>query len=303
MTHVEGWESAGEVLARMTQKSPARRRGRWVTFALVAVLLVQLIVAVMLQGLIPTWAGHDFTLYRDAASRWLATGEFYSAYQLAGPYPVVADEILYPPVALVLFVPFVYLPEVLWIAVPLAIIAWSVWSSKPSPLGWTVILFLVTFPQWRPVSYAVDIAVNGNPVLWVAAFVALASRYPVFGPFTLLKPTPAVVPFALVGIRHRSWWIGLAVFAGLCLAFLPMWGQYVTVLTNARGADLLYGLTGVPLLLLAGIGRWYDERARAIGARAAGPRSAMGPRLHDYLRGHGSARDGGNASDTARSHP
>lgn len=67
--------------------------------------------------------GIDVDLYIDAARRWLATGQFYEAYQLNGSYQITLGDVLYPPVALVLFVPFVVLPGVLWWVVPLAL--WS----------------------------------------------------------------------------------------------------------------------------------------------------------------------------------
>lgn len=226
------------------------RRTRLAAMTLGAVLLVQVIAAAMLSPSIPNWAAHDFVLYRDAAARWLSSGEFYSGYQLAGPYPVVASEVLYPPVALALFVPFVYLPGALWILTPMFIIAWMVWRSRPSISGWVLILFLVTFPQVRPVSWAIDLVILGNPILWIAAFVALSSRWPAFGPFVLLKPAPAMIPFALLAVRSRQWWVGLAVLVVLSAALLPMWPDYVTVLLNARGTDFLYGLTGLPLVVL-----------------------------------------------------
>ena len=64
--------------------------------------------------------GVDFLLYRDAAARWLAGGPYFEPYQLAGPYPITAGDVLYPPVALWLFVPFTVLPAVLWWAIPIA---------------------------------------------------------------------------------------------------------------------------------------------------------------------------------------
>ena len=68
----------------------------------------------------------DYQLYMDAARSWLADGTFYLPYQLAGPYLVTAGDVLYPPYSLVLFVPFTFLPAILWWAVPIAITAgWS----------------------------------------------------------------------------------------------------------------------------------------------------------------------------------
>ena len=50
--------------------------------------------------------GVDFTLYRDVTIRWLGGGPYFEPYQLAGPYQISAGDVLYPPVALWLFVPF-----------------------------------------------------------------------------------------------------------------------------------------------------------------------------------------------------
>lgn len=272
-------------MAGDTKKPPLSGRWRLVMMVLGAVLLVQVIAAVMLQPLIPSWAGHDFILYRDAASRWLATGQFYSPYQLAEPYPIVADEILYPPVALWLLVPFTVLPQVLWVIAPIGIVAAVLVRSRPSPTRWAVVLFLVTFPQWRPVSFTLDLLILGNPTIWVAAFVALATRFPAFGPFALLKPVPALIPFSLVGVWSRWWWVGLAAFAGMSLVLLPMWFDYLTVLRNAQGGGFTYSLASVPVVLIGlcrGPASEIQRRGRAVVGESVDadvlPSAKRGPR-------------------------
>src|SRR5690348_5487772 len=70
--------------------------------------------------------GGDMNLYLDAARHWLGGGSFYLDRQLAGPYEITGGDVLYPPVALALFVPFTVLPAVLWFAIPLAIVGWTV---------------------------------------------------------------------------------------------------------------------------------------------------------------------------------
>ena len=72
--------------------------------------------------------GVDFVLYRDAAARWLAGGPYFEPYQLTGPYPITAGDVLYPPVALWLFVPFTILPAVPWWVVPIGVTAWG-WAG------------------------------------------------------------------------------------------------------------------------------------------------------------------------------
>ncbi len=67
----------------------------------------------------PESLGVDYRLHMEAAQRWMDGGSFYQPWQLAAPYPTIgAGEILYPPIALALFVPFTFLPWVLWWAVP-----------------------------------------------------------------------------------------------------------------------------------------------------------------------------------------
>lgn len=227
----------------------AERFVRLASMALGAVLLVQLITLVLVGPRIPGFIGHDYSIYNDAALRWLNGEAFYPDAQRNGPY-WIGREVLYPPVALVLFAPFTMLPAILWVVIPLGILAWLVVVSKPSPLRWTLILFLLVFPVLWPLSWAMQLVVSGNPVMWVAAFVGLAFRFPVFGPFALLKPTPLLIPFALVGIRARSWWLGLAAFAGASVLFLPMWVDYSRVLFNARGNLVLYAFESLAVVLI-----------------------------------------------------
>ncbi len=57
-----------------------------------------------------TAMGTDYRTYMDATRVWLPGGSFYPAYELAGPYQIELGAVLYPPVALLLFVPFTVLP-------------------------------------------------------------------------------------------------------------------------------------------------------------------------------------------------
>src|SRR5450759_88660 len=56
------------------------------------------------SGVLPI-VGVDYRLYMDAARRWLDGGGFYLPFQVAGPYPVLLGDVMYPPNALFLFVP------------------------------------------------------------------------------------------------------------------------------------------------------------------------------------------------------
>lgn len=216
---------------------------------IVALIAVELPLAIAWASGID--AGGDLALYLDATRRWMAGGGFYPALEMAGPFDAVnAHAILYPPTALYLFVPFTVLPTILWYA-PLAVLGWFVARCRPSPLALLGITALLAFPKTVP------LIVAGNPSIWLAAAIALSLRYGWPAVLVLLKPTLA--PLALIGVRSRSWWIALAVFAALSAVLLPMWPDYVRVLLNARHPlGVLYSVTDLPLLLigpLAWLGR------------------------------------------------
>lgn len=228
-------------------------------FALLAVGIVASTLPVFWVALTQDPGRHvstDYRLYMDATRSWLTSGTFYPAHQLAGPYPILDGDILYPPVALALFVPFLAFPPFLWWAIPVlgtaAMIAWH----RPGPIAWPLMAICLA---WEPTQIHL---LSGNPGLWAMFAVALATRWPFAGPFVLLKPSLA--PFALVGITHRSWWLGLAVFALLCLAFLPMWPDWVDVMRNGvNRSGLLYSWQYAPMMLLPLIASWFSRRAGA----------------------------------------
>ena len=225
---------------------------RMVLIVAFGVLLAVTAGEAIVSAIVPNIGDH--ITYFGAAQRWLASGSFYPAYQLTGPYLVVGTEILYPPTILPLLVVFSFLPAVLWWVVPIAILAGVLLYWRPSLAGWTLILACLANPL------SLTIYLWGNPGMWIVAFVALGTVYGWPAVFVLLKPTLA--PFALVGIRRRSWWVALGVLAVVSLAFLPLWGQYVTVLLNARGplVSPLYSLPSVPLMLVPLVARWASTR-------------------------------------------
>lgn len=190
--------------------------------------------------------GVDVALYRDAAARWWEGGPFYEPRQLAGPYEVAHGDILYPPVGLWLFVPFALLPDVpalaLWWGIPAAITAWAVVRLRPRPAAWILVALCLAWPT-TPLKIW-----TGNPVIWSVVAMALATTWRAAAPFALLKPS--LFPFALFGIRRRSWWIGLAAFGALCLPFGGLWADWVVTLLNARGAGILYSILEAPMLAL-----------------------------------------------------
>lgn len=187
-------------------------------------------------------AGYDFHIYRDAAERWLGGGPFYYPEQFAGPYVTLSGHIMYPPPTLLLFVPFVWLPAIFWWAIPIAIVAAAVWRLRPTMWAWPLMAACLGWP------YSVELLYTGNPLLWIVAAMALATRWPAASVLILLKPSLA--PFALLGVRHRSWWIALGAFALVSSAFLPMWGDWLRVVLNARGpfSGPLYSVKDLPFM-------------------------------------------------------
>jgi hypothetical protein len=227
------------------------RDGLLVATGLLAVLAAA-DLAVMLPN-VPSMVGHDHRLYMDATRRWLAGGDFYPAWQLAGPFTEASRPILYPPQALLLFVPFTFLPAVLWFALPTLLTSWVVIGHRPRRWTWPIMLALFAFwpVEWLPY-------ISGTPTIWVVAAVAAGTRWGWPAALVLVKPTLA--PFALIGIRHRGWWVTAAALAILGLVFAPMtldWLRSVTNLTGSK-SGLLYSLENLPLMalpLVAWLGR------------------------------------------------
>ena len=186
--------------------------------------------------------GVDFVLYREAAARWLAGGSYFESYQLTGPYVIQAGDILYPPVALWLLVPFTVLPAVLWWAIPIGVTAWAVWRLRPSPAWWPLIALCVAWPTTLLKTW------TGNPVMWSVTALAFGVIYGSPSVFVLIKPS--LFPFALFGANRRRWWVALAVFVALCLPFGALWADWVTSLTNSTGGGILYSTLEVPMLLI-----------------------------------------------------
>jgi hypothetical protein len=228
----------------------------------VAVLAIPVLFALAVPHPLEQPIGVDFQLYRNATARWLGGGPFYESYQLAGPYPISAGDILYPPVALWLFVPFAALSgplagvaAVAWWLIPLGIVGGVVVALRPRPLVWPLLALCASNPT------SILKVWTGNPVIWSMAAVALAvvgsSRFT--APFVLLKPSLA--PFALFGIRRRSWWAGAVVLAVMSAPFLVggLWAHWVTTLANSRGGGLLYSSLEAPMLLLPLVA-WLGRR-------------------------------------------
>ncbi len=222
----------------------------------------------------PGALGVDLHTYLAATRHWLGTGSFYNPRQLAGHYAIegasatYSGDILYPPIAIVLFLPFLMLPQALWWAIPIGIIAYAVWRHRPAVWAWPLMAICLAWP----ITLAVMVA--GNPAIWIAAAAAIGTLYGWPAVLVLIKPTLA--PFALIGVRHRSWWIALGVFALVSLAFGALWIDWLrAALINPVNGGIGYSLSQMPTMffpLAAWAGRTANQR------RGPGPTNSWADR-------------------------
>lgn len=188
--------------------------------------------------------GLDFSTYRIQADAWLAGEGFYRPGQLAGPYTVTQGDALYPPTLLLLVLPFRVLPLALWWIVPLTIIGVAIYRRRPAWWAWPLLALALAWPKTGLM------LLYGNPALWGLAGIAAGA---VWGwAYALAAVKPILAPFALLGVRHRGWWVAMALGALASLAFGTMWLDYARVILDARSGDPFY-LVGdlVPAVLLA----------------------------------------------------
>ena len=186
--------------------------------------------------------GVDAVFYRGLAQRWLDTGVWYTERQLAGPYAVATlVDNLYPPHAMLLFLPFVVLPLALWWVIPISLTAWVVWRLRPAPWALAVIALVLALPKSSVV------VLYGNTDLWITATVAAAV---IWGwPAVLLSIKPSLALVGLLGIGRRSWWFAALVLALLSLPFAPLWIDWIAVIRNST-VTIEYSLANLPLILL-----------------------------------------------------
>ena len=233
----------------------ARRLTRGFGLRVVARVSLGLAVltGVLIAWLAPRYGSQiDYELYVQAARHFLATGQFYGFgfWTTGGGAPGLHfSQVLYPPIVLYLLVPFVFLPPVLWWAIPLAVTAAALVRLRPAEWTWPLIAAAFIWPRTAAMIWF------GNPGMWIVMFVALGCVYGWPAVLVLLKPSLA--PFALIGIRSRAWWIAAAVLAVASLALLPLWFEYAALLARLR-LPLAYSLQDVPttaIPVLAMLGR------------------------------------------------
>jgi hypothetical protein len=245
------------------------------------VVLVLLVIetAYLVSVVIPAnWSlGQDFRYYANVGAQWLADGSYYLPRQLEWPYVArLMEDVLYPPNALYLFVPAAVLPWIAWWAVPIAVTLYVLWSWKPQPWAVFVMLALLMWPR------AIGAYLFGNTDMWAVAGVAAGLRWGWPAVLLVLKPTFA--PFALLGVRQRSWWVGLILLGLVSALQLPLWFDYFTAMRNITiSGD--YSLGSLPLLAVPIVGylggngahhriaHWRDHRTGGrdmAGARVGG---------------------------------
>ena len=196
-------------------------------------LAVAIVVAACILALTFTTTGEDWVIYRGAALRWLGGGSYFLDSQLHGPYQLIMGDVLYPPAALAVFVPFAWLPVALWRLGPLVIAGLALAKLRPAPWAWLIVGYLWF---WSGSLYW-D---HANPVMWSMAVLFGWAAWD--WPAAPLLLQPSMLPFALLGVRRRSWWIVAAVVALLSLATLPLtitWFRVIAQMESGRG--IFYG--------------------------------------------------------------
>jgi hypothetical protein len=232
-----------------------------------AVLVLYAVHAIAVdRATFSSYVAVDYDIYIDAARRWLAGGTFYDPAQLAGPYDITVGVVLYPPSVMPLLVAFTALPAVLWWAIPIGLTTYAVWRLRPAPVAWPFIALCLAMRATEAR------LLSGNPVIWAVAALAMGTLYA--WPSVLVVIKPSLGPFALFGIRHRSWWVALAALAIMSVPFLKLWLDWVKVVLNSNGG-LDYSLLEVPMMLIPLIA--WVARDRTISSRANVPVAASDP--------------------------
>jgi hypothetical protein len=204
------------------------------------------------------YVGDDYRIYMDATNRWLSGGSYFLPSQLAGPHPLEMGDVMYPPVALWLFVPFTVLPAILWWAIPAVITAAALWHLRPP--AWTIALSLVVcvFPKYLALVF------DGNPGMYLIAALAAAAAWGTPASLALFKPS--LFPLALFGIKRRRWWYGAAALVALSLPVLPLTLTWIQVVLNVQqGGGLTYSLIDLPVSALPLL--WWAGSTRASAIR------------------------------------
>jgi hypothetical protein len=255
----------GLTVGSASPASPADVRGRrfratpaQLVWGAVILFEIGFIAFVFLASLSNEKFSIDYTWHMQASRRFLDTGSPYWPYQLAGPYTIWQVPILYPPVAFILFVPFLWLPPFLWWVLPVALLVFCVTRHRPPLWAWAATLACFC---WLP---SLGVYVFGNPGMWIVAFVAAGTVWA--WPFALVLLKPTFAPIALLGANRRSWWVALAVLVVVSLPFGRLWIDWVVAVRNATDVSLAYNVPTIPLMI-APLIPWLADPRHPIHAR------------------------------------
>jgi hypothetical protein len=237
--------------ARRLLSSARRVPSGYYSCAAIGILLAILVVNAMDFATVRRQWGEDYRFFMAIADRWRSGADVYLPHQLAGPYSMMSGrDMIYPPVALLLFVPLSYLPAPLWWIIPLGTIAAVIVWFRPEAWTWPLFALALWYPRDE------SMIIWGNTGMWMAAFVALGLVWSWPAVFVLLKPSLA--PFILAGSRNlRALAIGVILLAAVSLTMLPLWIDFATAVRNAGASwpSVLYSLPDIPLLLMPVLAR------------------------------------------------
>jgi hypothetical protein len=211
------------------------------------------------------YANGDLSGYLDGARRFLATGSPYLPEQIAGYWHLQPHSFINPPSALPLFLPFLWLPAILWWVIPIVGTAVLMIAWRPAPWTWPLIAFCLLWPRTQGSILA------GNTDLWAALIASLGCRYG--WPFVFLIVKPSFAPVALLAARDRRFWIAAIVVVVVMLPLVPIWIDYVAVVRNTD-IGVGYSLFSSPLVAMPVVAWWGRRRSCT---RSDADRSARSP--------------------------
>jgi hypothetical protein len=228
-------------------------------------------------------AGIDRDLYVALGERWATSGSMYLPYQFSA-YPVAVEQLpgarevatmpgLYPPIAGPFFWLIGFVPAILWWAIPLSIIAWSLRGSRP--WTWPILAAVLCWPN------TASSVIAGNSTMWVTAGVAFASRWGWPAVAVLLKPSFA--PLALIGMWHRGFWVAAALLLIVSIPMAGEWVRYVQVLANGQGPGVLYSVPDIPLVVAPMLAEYSRHGALPVRHATSPARWSLPPAARGLL--------------------
>jgi hypothetical protein len=248
-------------IATWPRLDPLRRWYRPVASSLTTVILA-LVVLELAYGLFGplNWRaaiGNDLAFYARISARLFSGGHWYEDRELHGPFDFdYRYDVLYPPAAAWIFLPFNILGIAGLLAIAAATVIWLLREWRPAPWTWPLMALCLLWPLTLLKGLA------GTSSLFVMVGVGLGLRYSWPAAFVMLKPS--FLPLSLIGSWRRSWWLAVLAIAVASLPFLADTLRYPEVILNMRNPrGSLYSLDDLPLILLPIIA-WLGRTRPAI---------------------------------------